>query len=990
MQQLLLTMLALFAAMGMASGGSGGSSGTSLGGKKSGTDDFGSDNGNNNDSDNDFSFRDTDITPPSPPVQDVDPSDGGGTAPVDASSGSYSVAGGRVTTLQVSDAENVASVRVIDGPAHGNLTVNPDNTLALVMSHEHTFSGQISYSYEVSYTDGRTEVFNDTASVAPSAQQAGWGAGEYYMLETDADGNVIVEAGENHREVYISGSGDALSRADIAAMEGLSTGQITNSWLRAHPEYGGSEGMALDVDAGMGLWYEITGDGNAPSSDWLLFEAGYSYDTQGRLVDASTQGEDPLHPVHITSYGSGPQPVLNGTFYLSSGSNENIVISDLAVVGSVQSLTTSNLIFDNVNVTGGGGFNQGVGIMVAGGDGITLNNSSIVDVFYASNPSGGDWTGGDGTAGFLAGNTTGLLVQGSFFDHNGWADDYNPDMSGDGGQPPSTFSHNVYIDYDNIDVTFRDNITMRAAMMGAHLRGGAFAEDNLFLDSNAAVDFFGGDFYGAGSIGTYTLFTDNVITSAGHRVTESPSNGALAMGIQNDGLQSTLLDNIVAHLADPNNPDEIAEKIGTNNPVHNVDSAYYDDTIVYSWQGSGPWDPEPSAADRNIDGLSTATLDVTTIQRFTQQLLGDPNAGIDDLANVLRAQAAGQLDDVVDADLIIAFFQAGFGVGVEGRLEATTLRFVPDDLGDGIRWDNRLNWSTDDLPGTPGDGDSVDLAGNWVNYGGTTTIQDLDFGEGGTLNVSHGRLDVADHTAVGEMGGTLNISSAGQVWMDGYTDRDELDLNITGGRFVNTGIFNGLADIDIHDGQVVLANAGADMILRNGTRLEIHGDDATVGFGDDSGTAPGVMLMDTGADLVFTAEGGQIGTIGEIQTGRFDGNVQSGINLGGGELELNIAGLSNGTHTLINVNEIIGEFGEVDVNGLGSRNATITVDYDTDRVQLALSSGSGNVTVNTIGDASNAQANTDLWDALTNGHGIYPDDPPSTIVGEEDDIDEAA
>ena len=39
----------------------------------------------------------------------------------------------------------------------------------------------------------------------------------------------------------------------------------------------------------------------------------------------------------------------------------------------------------------------------------------------------------------------------------------------------------------------------------------------------------------------------------------------------------------------------------------------------------------------------------------------------------------------------------------------------------------------------------------------------------------------------------------------------------------------------------------------------------------------------------------------------------------------------------------------------------------------------------TAGDETDAQANDDLWAALTNGHGIYPDDPVEDIP-EEDDV----
>jgi hypothetical protein len=62
------------------------------------------------------------------------------------------VSAGRVTTLE-HGGDNIASIRVIEGPQFGNLTVNPDNTLALVLSHSQQ-TGQISFSYEVSYGNG--------------------------------------------------------------------------------------------------------------------------------------------------------------------------------------------------------------------------------------------------------------------------------------------------------------------------------------------------------------------------------------------------------------------------------------------------------------------------------------------------------------------------------------------------------------------------------------------------------------------------------------------------------------------------------------------------------------------------------------------------------------------------------------------------------------------------------------------------------------------
>ena len=89
--------------------------------------------------------------------------------------------------------------------------------------------------------------------------------------------------------------------------------------------------------------------------------------------------------------------------------------------------------------------------------------------------------------------------------------------------------------------------------------------------------------------------------------------------------------------------------------------------------------------------------------------------------------------------------------------------------------------------------------------------------------------------------------------------------------------------------------------------------------------------------------------------------------------------------TLIKVDEVIGNFDNIEIVGLGNnQNAYVTVDYEADTVTLSLGAtgqGSGKVTLGTAGNEADAQDNADLWAALTNGHGIYPDDPPEDIPG---------
>ena len=147
---------------------------------------------------------------------------------------------GRTSTLE-HDGEDIASIRVLNKPDMGNLTVNPDNTLALVLSMTNA-TGNISFSYEVTYDDGSSETVNQSIKVVKGTQAKGWAEGDFYELEEGDDGAYIVEHGDNHRKVFISGDEDALSVRDIAALEDISPDKINIEWMAENPEYGAAGG----------------------------------------------------------------------------------------------------------------------------------------------------------------------------------------------------------------------------------------------------------------------------------------------------------------------------------------------------------------------------------------------------------------------------------------------------------------------------------------------------------------------------------------------------------------------------------------------------------------------------------------------------------------------------------------------------------------------------------------------------------------------------
>ena len=896
---------------------------------------------------------------------------------VTALTNSTSVITGRVTTLDIGE-DNVASIDILDKPAYGNLTVNPDNTLALVLTHE-TKTQDISFSYEVTYEDGSSQTFTKSVDVKPVTQAEGWGEGSFYQLETDEDGDVIVEHGEDHRKVFISNSDDALSAADIAAIEGLPRSAIDAEWLAGHPEYGGSENMALRPGIGMDLWREVTGNDDA-NSNWLLFERGYEYSDAevGDLIQRDTHGTSELHPTYVGAWGEGARPVIHADLDIFKGDNSNIVFQGVEFTEKSLLIEAENILFDDITFSNT--------IAVQESDSITIRNSALYEV-YNEDPVGGDWTDehGNRIQGIFVRGTEHVLLEDLFVDQVGWQEGYSENLNIDNGQPASIYSQNIYVNYDNLDVTLRDTISSRSAAYGAQVRSGGFVEDNVFLDNNSALNTLGGDYKNAGTVGNYSLIEGNLITSAGYR--DSDGNvGALSQGINNRGDLTSLVDNVVTHLADPDS-DELDYKYWVHSPLNNDRDTYYDDTIVYNWFGARLFEARVNANvdDRGIEGLNENELDETTIQNYTEELLNQDEAAISDLANYLRAIHEGEIEGNVTADDIIAFFADPFGLEQDTRTENTTLRFVPDDRGEGTRWDNELNWDTED---TPMDGDSVDLAGNWVQFDGTIRLDDLDFGDDGRLDVTHGRLEVADDV-LGS--GTLNISGAGQVWAEDYTGEDGLEINVDGGRFANTGKFDGLFDILANDGQTLLGVDDAELTVGDGSTLNINGSDAQVGFDGQEG---GVSVLDLdGGTLSITADDNGISTIEEFRSGALgnEPNVLSGFDMGEGTLLLDVTDLKTGAEeVLVEVDEMVGMFNDVQVVGLsGNQNAQLFFDYEADTVTLKLVGGNGGVDIFAEGDSNDADQSTELWDALTDGQGTYEELGDSlTVNGEELDEDD--
>ena len=895
----------------------------------------------------------------------------------------------RVAHLEVPDSvtngQQITSIRILEQPETGHVSVSQENGINLVMTEAQKGLGQIGFSYEVTLADNTVVRVDADIDLTPAQELDGWGLGENYMLETDAKGELVIEHGDNHRKVYISGGEDALTKEDIAAREGTTVAAIDKTyggwgaWLAKHPEYGASEDMALTDDLGMALWDTLTK--GKTTSNWLMFERGYEYENASRLFSRGANGESELNPMVVTAYGEGDDPVL-GMMNVFQNPSSHMVITGVKLTDGAQALLGTNLLVDNVSVGGSGGNFHNV-------NGLTIRNSDFIDIVREAPVNTGDtWQPHvNRIQGLYLSNNDGARLEGNFFDKNSWTEGYDYKLAAKLPQPPSMYSHNIYIQDNNLDVTLIGNIIMRGASFGAQVRSGGFIEGNVFLDNNAAVNFGGGVTDAHIWKANYTLMLDNIITSAGHKRV-SAAEGALSMGIDDYGKQSSLIGNIITHLADPNNAQEIASKLVTHKALSAGHDRFFDDTIIYRWAaGSKGSSTNPN---KNVAGLDKAVLDKTTIQEFASAFLGKKGATIADLAAFLRAQADGQLDDVLDAGLIIAFFREGFGLDVSARTENETLVFMPDARGDGVRWDNKLNWSTGDMPG---EGDSIDLAGNAVRFSNfTVAVDDFDFGDFGKLTATSGKLSIDGDIGVGDKGALLSIDRSGQVWIDGYRDRDLLEIDVAGGRFANKGDMVGRVDIHVSDNaQALLAIPGGSLDLMKGSSLAIEGSKVKVGFDGHNGDT-GVLRMHDGSTLSFKAEAGGLSTLGEFRSGAFGKatDIDTAIRLDG-DLRIDIsawrAGKNSVTETLIKADQLVGSFDSIEVVGLAdNRNATIIIDYDADEFRFVLGPdngiGTGEISTVVIG-ANRAESWSqdaglrDLWQALHDPLLSTADDPLS-------------
>lgn len=670
-------------------------------------------------------------------------------------------------------------------------------------------------------------------------QQRGWGAGEYYMLPVDDQDRVVFEPGERHRKVYMSGSDQAMDQAAIAAHAGVAADAVTGAWLVDHPDYGATPDMPVTEDVGRLIFNHLIGDSRPSRSDWYLYERGYAYQTM--LTRRMMRGESELHPLVIAAWGSGARPKFASSFSFTGYGPKFMVVQGIDMAGFALKENYCTIVEDYaIRHHESQASNMAM---------VTMRNGRHNDCWLSQPNRAVDdevWEPSANRFGaFYSADSNGLLIERCLFDHSGWAEGYDFNLSVDYPQPPSGLSHNLYLDYHTYDVTMRDSITSRGASFGAMYRGGATVDNVLFLDNNIAFNTLGGDYQNRGPVGQYSTIRDSVCISSGYKqhapsVTTSKGTwvngrpGAYNWGMDSDGCRTSLMGNIVCHRANPDDPAEQAAKPTGGFATRRNDTLLFDDSIVYRW----------NATNENIGGLDPAALDQVTMQRYAGQLLGKDSATIGEFNDYARDPDKAVIG-VLEGSM--RFLRGGFGLDRQPRTQAAECVFLPDPRGEGFRWDNRLNWSTQDRPGQVA-GDIAALDGNEVRFGSLTTrLAGISFG-GGHLDVTSGLL-AAEGT---QDAGRVTIRNSGQFHLQG-TDQP-LSVLARNGRLNLTGA---VADLDLVAAGKAQALLGPDCHVPAGRTLRASGSLVRLGW---DGTGPAHLELAGGLDLcsglLLKVEGG--------------------------------------------------------------------------------------------------------------------------------------
>lgn len=655
----------------------------------------------------------------------------------------------------------------------------------------------------------------------------GWQAADHYMLETQPNGDLIIEKGRLHIELFIGGPGaattyDAAKIADELG-GGVTASQVTGAWLNANaPQYGAAADKPITYALAVARVNTLSGTQKTPATPWIHLQRGYDYSGLGPM---QWSGESPLHPIRFGAWGTGADPTgfshANATKFWRQANH--VITGFFAKIVAKNGI---NMMLDGATYNGTGG---GYGISINGEDGgagYTFYRCFIHNC-TAPAPTGANGTWDDSNnrcSGVYLDDIYGALFLDTILWHNGWGEGYGQDREGHLGQPPSALNHNWYLQRTNIGTTIRNCMSLEAASTSYQMRSGGWIQNFISIEECIHGNGWAAPYTSADD-GVSSLAFRQVAVGAGYKKYNRQAQGAINRGLGNNGSLWAQIDSVVLHHADPDNPAELADKVAkfsnrgfdyisnllTNNAFFNG--------VSYNF----------ASTDRNVDGLDLAVLGQTTIQRHAgSKIDGSGRRSVREYAQWLLDQPVQQrgalITDAVEYFLTPIAPKLLCPPADPYRPRATAVHQVFDVFtpGEGFRWDMAPNWSQKMVPGKNA-GDSADLNRNEVKFLiDTSTISGLTFGAGGRLDVSSGLL------RVNEADDPCNVvaMNCGQYYAPqsghgNYTLRG-------GGRVVMNP--TGTTQAHIHaSGQSELC-LGRNDVIPEGMALRVVGDGGWVGW----------------------------------------------------------------------------------------------------------------------------------------------------------------
>lgn len=722
--------------------------------------------------------------------------------------------GGRIN--EYPDLVSLSAPELLRGQADGTATLNLRDV------HEPT-------TLQGTDSEGR----NVNINVSKMSSRNGWAMADYYMLETDTNGGLVIEPGENHRSIYVSGHASAWTRASIGAAQTppIADTAVTGAWLLQNPIYGSTEAQKVDRHVALliinAMHAAMGANDKLHPSWWLYAERGYDY--TGLTIGSGQYGESPLHPRVITSFGTGADPT--GIQY--GGPNSGFPSNMVAIGVPLHMPTIRN--FENFMLADAT-YNEEIGFSGEQGTGLSFYRTAHYDAHRAAPANGSTWTAHqDRISGVYFSATKGSLFWDTVWDHNGWEDGYRTDgvwNNGEFGQPASIYSHNVYTAQGQVDMSWHGLLSMRSASVAGQMRIGGWQMDCTSIDNQVAFQNSGNRWDDPSTDGNITGFLSINIRSAAisaQNLEYIGQTGGRRQGFDWQGVQTVDVDCIVMHAADPDNPAEIAAKGTAQAAVSRGRGGLWSNLVIRGWAG-----------DLNLTGLVTSFIDTITIQRRAASLLGQPTATIADYANYLRGLTPRQRQLEIKAvnRYLLSAREPNLELPLDDRTVPALLTFKPDWRGEGFRSDSPINWSTKD---TPINGDDLDLYGNYVKWvKDSRSVDDIRFRAGGKLVVSSGKLSANSHTDAAN----VEVMNCGKYHAPATTG----DYIVReGGRLVLTGT----ATIGLEvsgQGQVIL---GPNCIIPSGKKARIANDMCKIGW--DANTGTGALTIEEGGILEFHA-----------------------------------------------------------------------------------------------------------------------------------------